>query len=72
MPITQTDLDEINDALRTGEKSVTINGKTVIYRSVDELIRARDDVARQLAEQQFGTSSARPRRVLLRHGGRGF
>lgn len=72
MPITQADIDELNAAIATGEKSVTVNGKSITYRSIDELIRARDYFALQLVEQRSGTPAARPRRVRLCHGGRGF
>lgn len=73
MPITQADIDEMNQALAAGEKSVTINGKTVIYRSVEEIVRARDELMRLLAEQRSSAvQGGRPKRVLLYHGGRGF
>jgi hypothetical protein len=69
MPISQTDIDALNQALSAGEKSVTINGKSITYRSVDEIIRARDDLQRQLSRS---APVVRPSRTLLYHGGRGL
>lgn len=71
MPITQQDIDALNEALACGEKSVTINGKVIIYRSIDEIIRARNEMQRVLDAQQ-PSDTARLRRVMLYHRGRGF
>lgn len=68
MPITQADVDELTFALAAGEKSVTINGKTITYRSVDEILRARD----ALQEQVNAVTNRRPRQTMLYHGGRGL
>jgi len=72
MPISQADVDAITEAIAAGEKSVTFNGKTVVYRSIDELIRARDVLVRDLQAQGGGDAPMRPRQVRLYHGGRGF
>jgi hypothetical protein len=68
MAITQNDIDSLNEAIALGERVVRkANGETVEYRSVADLIRARDDLSRQL------TADQRPRRqVYLVQGGRGF
>ena len=69
MAVTQSDVDQLNAAIAAGVRSVTINGQTTIYNTTDSLIRARDDMLRQLAEQQ----AQRPSRfVKLNYGGRGY
>ncbi|HRQ59872.1 MAG TPA: hypothetical protein PLN31_20850 [Azoarcus taiwanensis] len=68
MPATQSDIDALNAAIRQGERMVRFaDGKTVEYRSIPELIRARDDAASELAR-----ANPRPRQTRLYHGGRGF
>lgn len=50
MAFTQTDLDNINTAIASGELSVRgANGSMVTYRSVDELLKARAQVEADLA-----------------------
>ncbi len=57
MAFTQTDLDQINAAIASGELSIrTSDGKQVTYRSIDELIKARDAVLAEIA-----STSATPR-----------
>lgn len=51
----QQQIDALNYAIRSGESSVTFNGRTVAYRSVGDLIRARDDaVAEQVQARRRG------------------
>jgi hypothetical protein len=38
---TQTDLDAIDAAIASGELTVSHNGRTVTYRSMDDLLKAR-------------------------------
>lgn len=49
MAFTQTDLDNINAAVGTGELSVEVNGRKVVYRSIDDLVKARNLIANDLA-----------------------
>ncbi len=49
MAHTQTDLDNIKAAIASGEQSVEVAGRKVVYRSVDDLRKARDDIATELA-----------------------
>lgn len=44
MALTQTDLDNLDAAIATGELRVEFNGRMVIYRSIDQLLRAREHV----------------------------
>ena len=38
MAITQADLDALDRALASGERMVVLNGQSVTYRSIDDLI----------------------------------
>lgn len=51
MAYTQTDLDRINAALASGVLSCVVNGQTVTYRSLREMERIRDTIARDVAQQ---------------------
>ena len=59
MAFTSTDLDRIERAIATGELTVTVDGETVTYRSVSELIKARDMIRGAL--EASGQVAARPR-----------
>ena len=70
MAATQDDIDTLNAALRSGERKLRFaDGKEVEYRSVAELLRARDDAVAELAS---AVGTARPRQTRLYHAGRGF
>ena len=58
MAHTQADLDAIKAAIASGEQSVEVGGRKVVYRSVDELRKARDDIAAELASAAAPTSSS--------------
>jgi len=49
MAHTQADLDAIKAAIASGEQSVEVAGRKVVYRSVDDLRKARDDITAELA-----------------------
>jgi hypothetical protein len=59
MAFTQADLDALDAAIASGELSVGYGDRRVTYRSLDELLRAREIMARAL-----GLTTAAPRRVL--------
>lgn len=42
MAFTQTQLDAIESAIASGELKVVFDGREVMYRSVDDLIKARN------------------------------
>lgn len=67
MAVTQTDIDNLNAAISRGVRSVTIGGKTVIYNTTESLIKARDDMRRELRAQQ-----RRNKQSLLFQNGRGY
>ena len=73
MAVIQSDIDALNRAIADGVRSVTIRGQTVIYNTTDSLITARDDMKRQLAEEQAAATQSYPsRRTLLSYAGRGY
>lgn len=45
MALTQTDIDALDKAIASGELTVSVDGKSVTYRSIGELKRARDHVS---------------------------
>ena len=70
MPVTQNDIDALNAAISSGEKQVALGSQQVTYRSINELIAARNELQRQLTEQE--NPVARSRQTKLYHAGRGF
>lgn len=59
MAFTQTDLDNINSAIATGELAVEVNGRKVVYRSVDDLMKARALISAELASATSAVSDTR-------------
>ena len=51
MAFTQANLDAIEQAIASGELSVMHNGRRVEYRSMDDLLKARDAIKNALAGQ---------------------
>jgi hypothetical protein len=72
MSITQSDIDAMNEALASGERMVRHGDKTVEYRSIDELIRARDQLQALLDAAAGKPSGPLSRQTRLYHAGRGF
>lgn len=70
MAVTQSDIDALTAAIASGERQVTIGSQSVTYRSIDDLIKARDTLMRDLATQT-GTAP-RPRHTRLYYAGRGY
>lgn len=69
MAVTQQDIDNLNAAIAKGVRSVTIGGQTVIYNTAESLIKARDDMQRQL---NAVNGQRRRKQTLLYHAGRGY
>lgn len=59
MAYTQTDLDNVKAALASGEQSVEVAGRKVVYRSVDELRKARDDIQGELTAAAASSGTRR-------------
>ncbi|RMO08991.1 hypothetical protein ALQ47_00699 [Pseudomonas cichorii] len=68
MAYTQKQLDAVEQAIARGEKIVRYADRTVEYRSVDELIQARDQIRTDLAR----AAGPRSRVVRIYHGGKGL
>lgn len=69
MAVTQQDIDNLNAAIAKGVRSVTVGGQTVIYNTTESLMKARDDMQRQLNAQN---QQRRPKQSLLFQSGRGY
>lgn len=58
MAFTKDDLDAINEAIASGELTVVVDGKTLTYRSVAELLAAKRHICAELAGQAGKRRSA--------------
>lgn len=58
MSFTNDDLDALNTAIASGELTVEFNGRRATYRSIDELIRARNLVQSDIRSNSASTSVA--------------
>ncbi|MHC8298997.1 phage head-tail joining protein [Pseudomonas sp. ZS1P83] len=67
MSFTQKHLDAVEAAIARGEKTVRYNDRTVEYRTVDELLKAREEIRTSL----MSAAGPRSRVVRLYHGGKG-
>lgn len=70
--VTQTDIDNLNAAIATGEKQVVLDGQSITYRSISDLIAARNDLQEQLNRQSAQTLGRKPKRIGLYYSGRGY
>ncbi len=59
MAHTQADLDAVKAAIASGEQSVEMGGRKVVYRSIDDLRKARDDIAAELASAAASVGTRR-------------
>lgn len=74
MAVTQQDIDGVTAAIASGERQVTIGGQTVTYRSIGDLLLARDTLKAELLAQQVadGTVTPRSRQSYVYYAGRGY
>ena len=70
MAVTQADIDNLNAAIASGVRSTTLGGQTVIFGTTESLIKARDDMIKQLGAQS--ATSVRPRQSYAYYAGRGY
>ena len=56
MAFTTQDLAAIDAAIASGELTVSHNGRTVTYRSMTDLLKARATVTAELASAESGRS----------------
>lgn len=54
MAWTQTQLDALEEAIASGARTVSHNGKTVTYGSLTEMLRLRDRMQSELANGSAG------------------
>ena len=64
MAFTAQDLASIDAAIASGELTIRSNGREVTYRSLPELLKARETIAGALAAQTTSTRPAGPRHLL--------
>jgi hypothetical protein len=70
MAVTQADIDNLNAAIAAGVRSATVGGQTITYGTIDALIKARDDLIKQIAAQD-PNRAIRPRQTYSVYAGRG-
>lgn len=70
MAVTQADIDNLNSALASGVRSASVGGQTVTYGTVDALIKARNDLQKQLTAAT--STTPRPRQTYAYFAGRGY
>lgn len=68
MTFTTSDLTAIESAIASGELTVISEGRQVTYRSMLDLMRARDTIRREL--QNTGTLAKKKRYSFISRGGR--
>lgn len=61
MALSQSDIDALDTAIATGERRVTIDGRTVEYQDTDALIRARTHIARVVHQATQSAARIAPR-----------
>lgn len=69
MALTAEDIDTLDRAISSGERIVRFADRTVEYRSIDELIKARNAIESELITAQ---TPRRARVSRLYHAGKGF
>lgn len=70
MAVTQADVDALNAAIASGARSVTLDGQTIIYNTTESLIKARNDLVKQL--NGLTVLDRRSRQSYAVYAGRGF
>ena len=71
MAVTQSDIDNLNQAIATGARSVTLGGQTITYNTTQSLTAARNDMRAQL-DAQSPDRKRRHRQTLLYQSGKGY
>ncbi|MFM6981497.1 MAG: phage head-tail joining protein [Microbacteriaceae bacterium] len=73
MAVSQTDIDNLNAAIAAGTRQVTIGGQTILYQTTESLIKARDDLTKELQKQtDAAAGKKRSRQMTAYHNGRGY
>ncbi|MFC3442779.1 phage head-tail joining protein [Sphingobium rhizovicinum] len=70
MTFQQSDLDRLNTAIGSGVRKVTFaDGRSTEYQNLDQMLKARDVIANELAGSQ-ARSTRRQRRIIVGRVGR--
>lgn len=69
MAATQEDIDALTRAIASGERQVTIGNQSVTYRSIAELLSARDTLQREL---DTANAVRRTKQVRVYQASRGY
>jgi hypothetical protein len=73
MAVTQQDIDALNAAIASGERVVVLQGQSVTYRSIDDLIKARNDLKQQMQDDALALAGRRRvKRAYAYYSGRGY
>lgn len=73
MAVSQADIDKLNAAIASGARSVTLGEQTVIFNTTESLIKARDDMRKELAAQEAASTGRRRGRAnYVTYAGRGY
>jgi len=73
MAVLQSDIDALNKAIASGERQIALGAKQITYRSIDDLIKARNDLEAQMAKDEASAAGTPiKRRVYAYYGGRGY
>jgi len=73
MAFTQSDLDAVNSAVASGELKIEMQGRLVIYRNMDDLLKARAIIVSELAASQAAPTAVRRGSYAVRFtSARGF
>lgn len=62
MSFSREDLEAINRAIARGERRVSFTDRTVEYRDIGELLKARDAIQTELRQQEGGRRRIWPMR----------
>lgn len=64
---------KLNKAIASGARSVTLGGQTIIYNTTESLIKARDDMQKQLnATQALQSGTKRSKQTYAVFSGRDY
>lgn len=69
MATLQEQIAALNDAIASGEKQVALGAQQVTYRSISEMIVARNDLESRLSKD---TTPVKSKQTKLYHAGRGY
>lgn len=73
MAVTQADIDNLNAAIASGARQVTIGGQTILYQTTESMIKARQDLEAQMRKEQDALAGKkRSKQTLAYYAGRGY